>query len=82
MMMKQTTELNRAHFRKKKEKKKKEGGLLTARLFFFLVVVLEQTVTTLFPERERERETLCALFILGHGDHRIRSREHSHLEAC
>ena len=81
MMMKQTTELNRAHFRKKK-KKKKRGGTFDRPTLFFLVVVLEQTVTTLFPERERERETLCALFILGHGDHRIRSREHSHLEAC
>ena len=78
-MMKQTTEKQSA-FPKKKRKKK--GGTFDRPTLFFLVVVLEQTVTTLFPERERERETLCALFILGHGDHRIRSREHSHLEAC
>ena len=67
--------------KKKKKKKKKKGGLLTARLFFFWSSFWNKRSPHFFP-RERERETLCALFILGHGDHRIRSREHSHLEAC
>lgn len=74
--MKQTTE----RISEKKKGKKKEGGLLTARLFFFGRRFGTNGHHTF--SRERERETLCALFILGHGDHRIRSREHSHLEAC